>query len=351
MALIFADGFDGYGAGLSAATTALVNSGKWAYYGGWGDANWVVQVGYGRQGGGALIPGQVQTVWVANDLPNLDEVIMGGAVQLHVLSGNDNPIFSLYDGATQQVMVGYDGANMIAQRGDGTVLATASPTNPLTIGLWHVLEVHFKIADAGGRVVVKVDGTTVIDFTGDTKNTANAYATRYYVGTVGGSNAFRIYIDDFTINTLVGDAPTGFIGDRRVENRKPLLEGATSDFTPSAGTNNALNVDENGADIDATYNESSTVGHVDLYTVQDLATSSGSVIGLVHATRWRKTDAGARTGRQVLRTDATNFEGPDVAMNDAYITTIRTLSINPDTSLPWTVSEINALEIGVKVQA
>lgn len=77
----------------------------------------------------------------------------------------------------------------------GTVNIVNSAAAVISTNTVHLMEVYIKIADAGGRVVVKVDGVTVIDFTGDTNNSggniddfrigegAGVYA-KYYVDNV-----------------------------------------------------------------------------------------------------------------------------------------------------------------------
>jgi len=73
------------------------------------------------------------------------------------------------------------------------------------------LEVYVKIDDTVGRVVVKAEGVTVVDFTGDTKN--GGTGTLYQVGfghTAGSNNAG---MDDLYINDSAGAVNNGFSGD------------------------------------------------------------------------------------------------------------------------------------------
>jgi hypothetical protein len=86
-------------------------------------------------------------------------------------------LVSLYGDAntTAHVVIGLNGSGQVtATRGvSGTLLATGSTV--LAASAWHWIEIKATIADAGGICIVKVDGLTEINFTGDTKNAGTAH--------------------------------------------------------------------------------------------------------------------------------------------------------------------------------
>ena len=111
------------------------------------------------------------------------------------------------------------------------------------------------------------------------------------------------------------------------------------------------NVDDETPDDDLTFRASSTVGHKDSFVMSDLDTTVGSVLAVQQVVRWRKDDAGSRTGRQFVRIGGTDYEGSDAAIGDTYAYSRRILEQNPATAADWTISDVNGLEAGYKVEA
>jgi hypothetical protein len=82
-------------------------------------------------------------------------------------------------------------------------------------------------------------------------------------------------IDDIWVATHdtdasdISPAPSTYsmpLPDPQVRTFFPAAEGNQNDWTPLSGIDNALMVDDNPHDTDTTYVESSTTGHIDLYT-------------------------------------------------------------------------------------
>jgi hypothetical protein len=341
MALLWTDSFDGY-------TAENTMTSRYPLGGGFGGLTLMD----GRNGGRAFRAPSISTgntVYVGQAFEtNQTEIIFGMAFQWLSFSA-DTPIFTLTDGAsTQQIRLQGSASNQLEVYRNGTVIASAP--NPFLLGKWFMMEGYIKVANSGGRFVVKKDGVTIIDFTGDTQSTANAYATHWYLGTFQGPNGVGYGADDLYILTPTGDDPVTYLTDWKVESAWVTANGNSAQFTPSAGSN-WQNVDEINSDSDTTYNSSNTVGHKDTFVIEDLATTSGEVIAVQVFEIWRKDDVGARTARQIVRSGGTDYEGPDVAMNDAYSTNVRALPENPDTSAPWTISEVNSAEVGYKLEA
>jgi hypothetical protein len=125
-------------------------------------------------------------------------------------------------------------------------------------------------------------------------------------------------------------------------------EGATNDYTPSTGTNNAALVDDNPANDDTDYIESSTVGHIDYVEVSvSPAIPAGSTISAVAVvTQDRKTDGGTRTSRHKIRFGS----GPTVSNGAAYGATTAYEIHKTIFEDAITVSEVNApMQVGVEV--
>ena len=114
---------------------------------------------------------------------------------------------------------------------------------------------------------------------------------------------------------------------------------------------NAGNVSEIKMDSDTTYNYSNTVSDVDLLNFQPLPAVINLILAVQVTGAYRKDDAGTRAVQQGVQSGATTAWG----LVDHYLG-VGTYNyftdlfvLNPDTSAPWTVAEVNGLSAGYKV--
>jgi hypothetical protein len=220
---------------------------------------------------------------------------------------------------------------------DSTLLGTIGSGVVVDTALHHI-EVKLLSHASAGTAEVKLDGVSVGALTG--LNTTGTSITLISIGS--GSTASKL--DNF------------FIADDFVGEMRSILSSPTSDssvqFTPSAGSN-YQNVDDTAQDGDTTYNESSTVGHKDLFGFADIATSGIDVKCVSLVTVARKDDAGERTLTCIANQDATDYDQTTHTLATAYPATLGAvqstiLSTAPDTSA-WTSAIFNAMLWGYKV--
>lgn len=227
-----------------------------------------------------------------------------------------------------------------------TQIATAAVNEPLA-GSWAFIEIRATIADTGGRCVVRVDGQTVIDFTGDTKNggTASTLDSLQFGG--AGSGTIRYY-DDLYINDATGAAPHNtFYGPCRVYALAPTGAGTDTAFTPSAGANWTC-VDEQPASA-ADFVTASTVGARDTYAMADLPGTVSQVFGVRPTAIAKSNDGAAVNLKTAMRSAGTVYGGTTTPLGagDSTVATIR--SVDPATGAAWTVAAVNAAEAGFEV--
>jgi hypothetical protein len=255
-------------------------------------------------------------------------------------------------GATIHLHLGVSGStsklDMRLGAFNGTVLGTA--TNALSTGTWYYIETMTTIADSGGRAVVKVNGVTEIDFTGDTKNggTATSFDTikmGNHFGDFGAIGTARL--DDLYVLDSSGSVNNTYLGEQRVNALLPSAAGASTQFTPSTGSNNWDLVND-VPPSDSTYNSSSTSGHRDTYTLANPVVV-GTIHGVQVVTRMVKSDAGAASAKAAIKSSSTVAYGTTRTLS-ASATTYRDIwETDPDTSSAWTGSGANALEAGAEV--
>jgi hypothetical protein len=68
------------------------------------------------------------------------------------------------------------------------------------------------------------------------------------------------------------------------------------------------------------------------------------------ATVEQKDDSGTKFMRTVARTGGTDYVGSSVALAESWAGRFEVWSENPGTTAAWTVTEINALEVGQEVR-
>lgn len=253
---------------------------------------------------------------------------------------------------TFHVLMGVDTNNAIVMRkGDGTVLVT-SANNVLTPGVFAYVELLVTLSDTVGVVTVKVDGIQVGTFNGDTKNggTNTLLESFGFFASSGPSGTF-FYVDDFYLCNAAGAVNNTFRGDSSVLTRFPDGNGNYSQGVGSDGNSvdNYLLVDEQPPNT-TDYVAFAATGDKDSYTFQDVP--AGTVFGVQQAMYAAKSDAGARTMRNIQRIAGVDFNGVDHALGvtPAYAAKLDMIQVSPATGVFWTTSEVNGAEFGTEAR-
>jgi len=221
---------------------------------------------------------------------------------------------------------------------------------------WYCIEVWLKIADApNGRFVLKVDGNTVCDFTGDTNPGAIDTVDNLYWYQTGGIN-FYMYIDDLALNDTAGGSDDTWIGGGRITKITPDGNGSTTEWTGSDAddTDNYLMVDEYPLDSDTTYvyEDTTATGDLDQYTMTDTYVGTNRTVQRIWAEcRARKTSVAAAALKIGFDTGASVNTDDVGTLMETY--TIRNIgaeyTLNPDDAAAWEEADIDALEFVAEV--
>lgn len=254
--------------------------------------------------------------------------------------------------ATTHIMVGVNTNNAIViRRGDNTVLMTTA-NNVVTPGVFAYVEVLVTLSDTVGVVTVKVDGIQVGTFSGDTKNGGtNASLEAIVFNASSGPTGTVFYIDDFYLLNGAGAVNNTFRGDCSVLTRYPDGNGNYSQGTNSGGTsvNNYTYVDEPAPNT-TDYVAFPATGNKDTYTVADIP--GGTVYGVQQAMYASKSDAGARTMRNIQRIAGVDYSGTDqsLGVTPSYAAKLDMLQVSPATGVLWTSTEVNGAEFGTEAR-
>jgi hypothetical protein len=220
--------------------------------------------------------------------------------------------------------------NRVCARLAGGSTIVAEGTTQITTEKWWYLEIKAYIHNTAGTCELRVNGVTEANETGlDTQG--GSLSTIDYTYLYHNTYVGDVYFDDLYICDNNGSTNNDFLGDCKVETLLPNGAGASTDWTPSTGSNYQC-VDDNPSNDDTDYVSETTAGDHDTYTFDDLATTSGTVYGVQHMVAARKADAGSRT----LKT------------YDYYMDI---LEEDPDTSSQWTISGVNSAEFGQELES
>lgn len=238
----------------------------------------------------------------------------------------------------------FRGATEIADSGSAVMVATQ----------WQRITMEIYLHASAGTAKVWVDGVLVIDFIGNTINTAlsDPKIRGVNFGVVqhsSGGEAQRW--DDLGIWSSGGDGPAALSGDWVVNTLFPTANGDETDGTPSAGTLAQCVDDIGGSTEDADYIVNTTVGDIATFQMQDLG-EVGDVIGVnVHA-HMRGDAPGLRKVNLGVRVSGVNHFGSTdhiIPSQNAYNGVDEAFAENPETAAAWTATEVNALQAGYQL--
>jgi hypothetical protein len=220
---------------------------------------------------------------------------------------------------------------------------------------WHWVEYDILFNDSG-HAYVYVDGTQVINFTGDLNNAGTVSVERMTVAGQNGRFAMDdvcVYDDSGSGNFVASSFP---IGPMKCQVLVPTSDVSVA-WTRSTGSTNYTLVDEA---LDGTQNRitvvdyvsSSTVAQTDLYGYADLSGSPAAIKAVVLTTVAQNAAAGFGTLKHSIKSGGTVYDGqtyqPVSATADAdaifYV-----WEKDPATSANWTSTNVNALQAGVTV--
>lgn len=361
MTLLYMDGFD--------LSDTLM---RWAAATVGGNTNDIVFTTSPRLGTGKCVTinpvtGNSSTLSLLRAFTPSAQVYIGAAIQAGLeydtnsqnMTGN---LFGLYtdSGASGQLYLRRMNTNAInLYRGDPTNGIYGTPSGTLIAssaagvldGNWRYVEIAATIHPTSGSVTVRVDGTTVLTFSGNTKNTGtsnNIDAVKFRTGRYLSNPNCIISVDDLYICDGLGTVNNAFLGDVRIQSMLPNAAGSSTQLTPTGSANNYANAGEAPYN-DATYNASATVGQRDTYALADLVAGTGGIKAVQSVAHMQKSDSGTANAKIALKSGASVYYDTTVTLATTSTVYTQVRETDPATSAAWTVAAANALEAGMEV--
>lgn len=231
----------------------------------------------------------------------------------------------------------------------------------LLYGRWYYLEFRFLIDNTVGELELRVDGVEWFNsggFDTDAGGGGDIDNVRFRSGHPTGSSSYGSGLGYSITDIMIIDPNVAGFQDfpfpAVIDLLYPSADTAQLDFTPETGGDNSAMVDESPKhDYDSTHNEANIAADEDRFDTTGSVPFSGfgSVLAVQVVSIVKDTlDTGARTFRSVVFENATKGNGTTVTLTESQWQAAKSIfEDNPDTSLPWTNTEVEAAEIGYEI--
>lgn len=340
MALLFIDGFEARDAPVKWSSAV-------SYYGGWGTGPQVGSI-TGRFGTGTAL--QIYN-YAGQGMPYLNKMVTPSAKIIigfgtSITGANFDFLVLFGDGGfTSHLTMNFNASGGIDVKRGATVIASTA-ASIITSNVWYHFEVSATISATVGTVTLRLNGATVLNFTGNTKNGGTVDLIDA-VKLQNPSSGPQFSFDDFYVCNDSGSTNNVFLGDVQVQTLMPSAAGTSTQFTPTGVANNWDNVNDIPYSA-ADYNTSSTVGQRDTYALADLVTGTGTVFGVQNTIIALKSDAGAASIKAAMKSGGTVYYDANQNLGASLSSTVAMHETDPATAAAWTPTNVNALEFGAE---
>jgi hypothetical protein len=213
---------------------------------------------------------------------------------------------------------------------------------------WFFVEIGAFIDPSAGWITIRMNGQQVFNVSG-IKTTGGGVGWSTAVNEAKFSSS-SFFIDDFYWNNSIADPGTypcnTFNGDCRVFTAWPTGNDAVQ-WTPLAGLN-WQEVSETQFDGDTTYNSTATVGQQDTFVFTALAGTISRIICVAVTAAYRKDNAGVCTVQSIVKSGASTGNGASYAPGTNYGYWSDLYKHDPNGTIDWTLTALNAMRAGYK---
>lgn len=348
MAIVWVDGFEGYTAATDLTARGYSFNGASTGY-------LVNQTPRIAGNGAALLINDNFSLYTPNNILNTPTVITGFAMKFDDANnqnvGAGNLIIFRNGSSIQMTVQWLTGGVFRVLRGGAFLSGTEGTINVVpSNGIWMWVECKVTISSTVGTCEVKVNGVSVLNLTGLNNQGVGGNSNITNVA-LSGDNYFT-YFDDWYIADTSGSYNNDYLGSIKVITSNPIANGSTNNFTAVGAASNYLCVDEAAlANGNTDYVESSTAGHFDLYDVTSISTGITNAPAVWIECNAQKTIAGAREIKLLARSSGNDaISGVQSLTQSVYNYYSYVADKDPNGSITWTGTNINAAEFGVKLE-
>lgn len=247
--------------------------------------------------------------------------------------------------------------------GSGTLedLASVPIPGPYgTTGTWFHVGITHKIDAVDGFISVYVEGTRVLNYTGDTRPThwngstlVYEDTTAYVLGPGTRNNSFfgfvGSFVDDMYVDSIVGEEDDP-VPSRRFMMVLPTGAGEDAEWTPIPTAANYLNVDDNPNDGDSTYNKALAADLRDTFAMGDITLPvDHRIVAVIPTPFVKRLDSEIQHQLSVHAWDGLQYEdSADLDLTMSYdVPAFARFPLQPDGSA-WNETDFNAMQFGYR---
>jgi hypothetical protein len=277
------------------------------------------------------------------------ELYYGFALRLPILNGinfltmwtSDPNVFN-YRGR-----VSVNSSGQVQAIRQDTVIASSS-AGVVSVSTWHYYEVWYKPLNSNGRFVIYVDGTKVVDFTGDTTDNKEYINGWDFIGVEKpDTGRAPILLDDIVLNDQNGSVNNSYPGMVRLLPIHAVSAGTNAQWA-RAGVDMGSDAAQvrNGQFEFAMLQTASADQKVDFVTeVPDLPT--GAVIKNIVVGARARVQNGSGVIAPMVIANGTESVSADQTLASAWRNYQYAWAVNPEDSAAWEEGDLANLKIGV----
>jgi hypothetical protein len=248
-------------------------------------------------------------------------------------------------------LVNFLGPNVLLEVQNGGTLRmnSQSASAGLSAQTWHYIEVYFKPCNAGGVIQVKLDGTLVLDVSGDTTS-SQEYVTsiQFHNGT---ENACTGAFDDMVVNDTNGAVNNTWPGPVRLLPVRPNAAGASAQWA-RAGLDlgaNHVQAARLGKWGDVPVLQAGATGLKDSFVVDVPDLPAGATITNIIAVARATAGSGSGSIKLGVRgPGGTESQSASQALGAAYKVLAHVVPLNPDDSAVWEEADLSGLQVSIE---
>jgi hypothetical protein len=334
MALLWIDGFDGYGIG-----TGIIGPGY--RYASASTSNDSIEAGYMtayslRQSSSSF----------AFRTPNLtqDPTLIAGCA-FYVTTSASSRWINFYDNGTLGIGVEFYTVDppLVRVRLGSTIINDTNLDFTIVANTWYYYEVKVFCHPTSGSVEVRIDGNTVVSLTGiNTKAGTDSFHNNVLI------SLQYCNIDNYYICDGSGDTLNNFLGPCRVIGLFPNEDSTPLDWAPSTGTSHYTLIDEQYI-TSSDYLLSSTQGAVDYYKYPQIV-GDATVLGFQISTTCCNSSGTSVVLQAPVEYNGQTELGPRTQVIGTAYTDIRHICVtDPDTGEPWTIDKLANMKVGIRI--
>jgi hypothetical protein len=294
----------------------------------------------GRTGNGVNVSGSGNNM--LRSLTTDSRYIVGFIYQTSLIAANNLPVRFRRSGA-DQVTLRYD-ATGAWQFYVGASLIWTGSAGGVPINTLMYVELDVKIDPSAGHIELRVNGSVVHTFTGNTQGGADTLIDEYKTqqATSGGSYLY----DDMYFAWGAGAA---YLGNIAIKQYAPNADGSYQQYTPDSGSAHFSRVSEKPvSDGDTSYVKDSISGHKDSYSFSSTS-PAGTILAVQIHTVAKQDDIGTLQFNNITTNGATDHVGPAKTLTQQYASYDDATLNNPRTAAPWVAADFATDEFGTEL--